>query len=109
MERRLAFLQLYGNWIPELLLLFVVEYSVYGVHVACESRDGKIRPAMTTRNVLQTAVFSRRVVKPNPARKMRKRLRARPVGVILMPGDDATVMRRLAKELIVPEAHRPFQ
>ena len=31
-------------------------------------------------------------------------LGARPVGVILVPGDDAAVVRRLVEELVVPEA-----
>ncbi len=38
---------------------------------------------------------------------MRHRLRPCPVRVVLVPGDDAAVPRRLAKQLIVPEPRGP--
>jgi len=40
---------------------------------------------------------------------MSQRLSARPVRIILMPGHDSAMMRRLAEELIVPEPDRPAQ
>ena len=58
MEGRFAFLQLHGNWIPELLLLFFGQDSLNRVHLACESRNGKVGPAVAAGNVLQAAVFA---------------------------------------------------
>src|SRR5207248_3348455 len=54
---------------------------------------------------MDAAVIARAFVQSNPAGEVSHRLGARPIGIVLMPGDDAPVLGRLAKELIVPEAN----
>src|SRR5581483_6020994 len=93
----------------ELLLLFFIQHCVDGIHIACESRNGKIGPAVAVRDVLQTAVFACGIVEANPAGEVSERLGACPVRIVLMPGYDSAVMGGLAKELIVPEAHWPTE
>src|SRR5436853_4253572 len=64
---------------------------------------------MASGDVLQTSIFAGGVVEGDPAGQMSEWLSASPVGVILMPSHDTTMVRRLAKELIVPEAHRTIE
>src|SRR5262245_38742166 len=79
------------------------------VHLSGESRDRQQVPAMASGNVLQAPVLLGRVVQRYPAREVRHRLRAGPVRVVLVPRDDAAVLRRLAEELIVPETDRALE
>ena len=67
------------------------------------------RPAVAAGDVVDAAVVAGAVVEPDPARQVRHRLRPRPIRIILMPGHHAAVMRRFAKQLIVPEPDRPPQ
>src|ERR1700730_4244398 len=58
---------------------------------------------MTPCNVLQAPVLPVRIVKANPAGEMSQRLSSRPIRIVLVPGHYSAVMRRLAKELVMPE------
>src|SRR5262245_44274642 len=60
---------------------------------------------MAAGNVMHAAVVAFACVESDPAGEMRHGLGARPVGIILMPSNDAAVLRRLAKQLIVPKAN----
>jgi len=60
---------------------------------------------MASRNVLETSVLAGGIVQADPARQMCQWLRARPVGVILMPSDDTPVMRRLTEQLVMSKTH----
>jgi len=40
---------------------------------------------------------------------MGKRLRTRPIGIVLMPGYNSTMVRRLAEQLVMPKAHSAAQ
>src|SRR5690606_26781500 len=96
MEGRLARVQLHGNR-PKGLLLLVGQHGLDGLHVSGEARYRQEIPPMASGHVLDAAVLEGGIIQPDPARKVRERLRARPVGVVLMPGDYATVLRRLAE------------
>lgn len=103
-ERCFAFFQFHRDRVLELTPLFLVQNRVDGGHVACQSGDGQVGPAMATGNVVQASVLAVGIVESNPASEMGKRLSSRPVRIVLMPGDHTAVMRRLAEELIVPKA-----
>jgi len=55
-------------------------------------------------NVLDAAVLGGGRVEADPAGEVAERLGASPVGVVLVPGDDASVVRWFDEKLIVPEA-----
>jgi len=55
-------------------------------------------------DVLEAAVINGAVVQGDPAGEVLHGLGAGPVGIVLVPGDYAAMMRGLAEELIVPEA-----
>src|SRR5689334_5375042 len=93
----------------ELAFLLIVENGADCIHVTGETCDRQIGPAMASGDVLQTSVLAGGVVESNPTGEVSQRLSARPVRIVLMPGHDATVMRRLAEELIVPEANGSAQ
>src|SRR5437879_225109 len=105
MERTFAGFQLDRDRL-ELSLLFVGQDRLDRVHVISEPGDRQEIPLMTARNVIDAAVLARRLIETNPTRQVRHRLRARPVRKILMPGNHAAMMWRLAEKLIVPEPHR---
>jgi hypothetical protein len=64
---------------------------------------------MASRNVVKTAILGGAVIQSDPAGEVGHGGGDRPVGVILVPGHNSTMVRGLAKELIVPEAHRSPQ
>lgn len=59
---------------------------------------------MAAGDVMDAAVVASAVVEADPAGEMCHWLCAGPVGVILVPGDDAAVPRGFAEKLVVPEA-----
>src|SRR3990172_1799756 len=76
-----------------------------GVHIAGETRHRQKTPAMAPGNVLGTSVLLIDVVERDPAGQVGHGLGPGPVGKVLVPGHDASEMRRLHEELVVPEAH----
>src|SRR4051794_27465621 len=102
MKRSLARFELDCDGAEQLFLL-VGEDGANRVHVARETCYGEVGPEVTARHVLDAAVLARRVVESDPAREVRERSGASPVGIVLMPGDHAAVTRGLAEELVVPE------
>src|SRR2546429_297140 len=64
---------------------------------------------MASSNVLETSILASRVVQTDPASEMCEGLGACPVGVILVPGDNAAVVCRLAEELVMPKPHRAVE
>src|SRR5206468_2467766 len=101
--RCLALLQLDGRRLLESGELLRRQHRANGLHVAGQAGDGQERPAVAAGDVVQAAVVLRRLVEANPASEMSHRPGARPVRIVLVPGDDAAVPGRLAEELIVPE------
>src|SRR5690606_28568871 len=85
--------------------LFVRQKFADLVHVVRETFARQKVPFMTSRNVVQTAVFTSRIVKSDPARQMRHRRRPCPVRMVLMPDDNAAVFRGLYEKLVVPKTH----
>ena len=64
---------------------------------------------MAARCVMHAAVVACRIIKPDPTGEMLHRLCARPVRIVLMPSDNPAVMRRLGKNLVVPETNGAAQ
>ena len=102
-ERALAALELDGHG-AECLLLILIQNSHDLVHVAGEAGDGEQVPLVGAGDVVEAAVVAGAVVEGDPAGEVLHGLRAGPVGVVLVPRDDAAVVRGFAEELIVPEA-----
>src|ERR671915_465714 len=86
---------------PELFAQLLTQHGHDRVHVTGESGDGEVGPEVAAGHVVDAAVLKRRVVESGPAGEVRERGGARPVGVVLVPGDDAAVARGLAEELVV--------
>ena len=84
--------------------LFLGQHGLDFVHVAGESGDREQSPPMAAGDIPEAAVLARRVVEPDPAGQVLHRLGAGPIRVVLMPGDDPAVVRRLGEKLVVPEA-----
>src|SRR5713226_1790705 len=105
MKGTFALFQLNRHRLERYSLLFGQD-TFNRMHVIRESGDRQKIPAMTPRHVMEASVRARRIVESDPARQVGHGLRPRPVGIILMPGHHAAMMRRFAKELIVPETHR---
>src|SRR5262245_9365752 len=61
---------------------------------------------MAARQITHASVIDRRVIQSDPAGQVCERRGARPVGIVLMPGDYTAVIRWFAEELIVPEPQR---
>ena len=55
---------------------------------------------------MDTAVIERRIIQADPTGEMGHGFRACPVGIILVPSHDATVVRWFHEELIMPEPNR---
>ena len=102
MKRALALLQ-FNRHRLKLRFLFIAQDTFDRVHVIRQAGDRQKVPGMTAGDVMHTTVLARGIVKPDPARQVRYRPGARPVGIVLMPGYDATVSGRFAEKLIVPE------
>ena len=58
---------------------------------------------------MHAAIVTGAVVQADPASQVGHRLGPRPVRIVLVPGDHAAVPRRLAEQLVVPEADRAVQ
>src|SRR5438067_13754211 len=91
----------------ELSFLFFGQDRLDSVHVISEPCHRQEIPAMTAWNIMDATVFPRRIVKANPARQMRHRLRPLPVRIVLMPGDHPAITRRLYEQVIAPQPPRP--
>ena len=103
MEGRFTALQ-HDRYRHELRALRRCEHSLDCVHLSSQAGDRQQIPAVAAWHVLQASVLHRHIVERDPAREVRDRHGAGPVGVILMPGDDTAAFGRLAEQLIVPEA-----
>lgn len=108
-EHALSRFELHRDRIVESLPLFFREYSADGLHVAGKSGDGQQIPAMAARNVADTSVINGAVIESDPAGEVGHWLRACPIGVVLMPCNNAAVERRFTKQLIMPETHRTIE
>src|ERR1700733_6565843 len=64
---------------------------------------------MASRHIVEAAIVAVTVIERDPAGEMRHRFRACPIGIVLVPGNYPSMMRRLAKKLIVPKTYRPTQ
>jgi len=104
MKRTLAFFQLHRHRLESLFQIFGQTFA-NAVHFPGQHRFRKIRPLMTSGNVIQTAVFARGIVQANPAGEVRQRRGSRPVRIILVPRHNPAMPRGLAEKLVVPEAH----
>jgi hypothetical protein len=93
----------------ELVLQRDGEAAADGVHFSGENGLGQVGPFVAAGDVVEAAVLPGGVVETNPASEVREGRGARPVRIILVPGHDASVLRGLAKELVVPEAHRAIE
>src|SRR5690349_6802031 len=60
---------------------------------------------MTTGNILKTAIFLCSVIQSTPTSEMGHRFCARPVRIILMPGNDSSFFRWFVEKLVVPETN----
>jgi hypothetical protein len=60
---------------------------------------------MAASDVMQASVFAVRIIETNPASQVGKRLSSVPVRVILVPGNNSSVMSGFAEQLVVPEAN----
>lgn len=60
---------------------------------------------MASGHVMQATVFTGGIVESNPTGEMSERRGSGPVGIILVPGNNTAMPRRLAKKLVMPEAH----
>src|SRR6187549_3197915 len=101
-ERTFSCFQNYRNRL-ERLPLFVRKNRKNCVHVACQTGYRQIGPEMAAGDVVDAAILLIRIIEANPAGNVREGLSARPVGIILMPCHDTTVMCWLGKDLVVPE------
>src|SRR5262249_1919992 len=64
---------------------------------------------MASRDVMQAAVFTTRIIETNPASQVSKRLSSSPVRVILVPGPNSPVTGGFAEQLVVPKANAAAQ
>ena len=76
---------------------------LHALHVLEQGKPGQEPPLLAPRDVLEAAVLDRGVVEHDVAGDVPGGIRSRPIGVILMPGHDARVPRRLVKHLVMPE------
>src|SRR5947208_812682 len=109
MERAFARLQLDGNGMRELLPLRRSEDLANRIHVSRQARNRQKLPAVAAGDIVNAAVFARAFVQADPAGEMGHGLGAGPIGIVLMPGHDAAVLRGLTEKLVVPEADRAAQ
>jgi hypothetical protein len=58
---------------------------------------------MTSRYVIQAPVLLSRIIEADPAREVCKRFCPGPIRIVLVPGNNTAVPRRLAKQLVMPE------
>src|SRR5271163_1554337 len=107
-KRALTLFQLDRYWL-ELVFQLLRQTVADSIHFSRQYWFWQVRPLVASRHVIQAAIFARRIVQPDPAGQMSQRGRARPVRIILMPGHHSAVPRRLAKKLVVPEAHRTIE
>src|SRR5262245_2036247 len=105
-ERAFAGLELDRHGVSELLPLRRTEHFLDCVHVSRQAGDRQQVPAMAAGDIMHAAVVARALVEADPAGEMGHRLGASPIGIVLMPSDDAAMPRGFAKELIVPESDR---
>ena len=105
MECCLTLFQFHRDRMLELASLLIVQDCADCIHVTRESRLRQVGPAMILRRIASTRSPGR-IVKANPAGEMSKRLRSRPIRIVLMPGHDSAMMSRLAEKLVVPESNR---
>src|SRR2546426_10686066 len=99
MERSLTFFQFDSHWF-ELSFLLIAEHSLNCLHLIGQARDRQKIPTMTAGDIVYAAVLARRIVQPDPAGKVGHRQRPRPIRIVLMPGHNAAMMRRLVENLI---------
>src|SRR5947208_2858686 len=106
MKYAFAALQLHGNR-AEGGFLLIRQHCLDLVHVSAQASDRKEIPFMAPRHVIETTILKGAVVQGHPASDMRDRFGARPIRIVLMPGDHSAVVRGLTEQLIMPEAHGP--
>ena len=90
-------------------MLFRRQHRLDRVHGSCQPSSRQEVPPVTARNILQAPVLARGVVERDPARQVRHRFGTCPVRIILMPRHHTAVTRRLAEQLVVPEANRTIE
>lgn len=103
MERGFAGFQFNGDRILKLVPLVRRKDFFDRVHVSGQAGDRQQIPFVAAGDVLEASVAGCGIVEADPAGQMSHRLSPRPVGIILVPGDDSAVFGRFAEELVMPE------
>jgi hypothetical protein len=104
MERAFALPQLHGNRL-EFVLQFFGKMVANAIHFSGQDWLGQVGPFVAPRNVVQATIFSRGIVKTNPASEMGQGRGPCPVRIVLVPGHHPAMSCRFAEKLVMPEAH----
>src|SRR5437868_6865120 len=88
-----------------LFFLILIQKISDALQLSGDHSLGQESPAMTTSNILKTAVLLCSIVQSTPAGEMGNGFCTRPVRIVLMPGYHSSFLRRLVKKLVVPETN----